>query len=81
MHDKRFLTPDEIAVMQMALQCLIEDTEDGMKDKRFSNEAYLSLREILGNAKSALGKIQVMSGQAFKMDPYKPGDEDEFLKT
>lgn len=75
------LTPEEVTVIQMALQNTIEDLEAVGKDPTipFTPEARKDAREILGNAKSALKKIQSTSGHAVRMDPYKEGDEKDFF--
>lgn len=75
------LSPDEVTVIQMALQNTIEDFETVGKDPTipFTPEARKHSREILITAKSALKKIQSTSGHAVRMDPYKEGDEQEFF--
>lgn len=75
------LTPEEVTVIQMALQNTIEDLETVGKDPTIplTPEARKDAREILANAKSALKKIQSTSGHAVRMDPYKEGDEKEFF--
>lgn len=75
------LSPDEVAVIQMALQNTIEDLEAVGKDPTipFTPEARKHSREILLAAKSALKKISITSGHAVRMDPYKEGDEQEFF--
>lgn len=75
------LTPEEVTVIQMALQNTIEDLETVGKDPTipFTPEARKDQRAILACAKSALSKVQVTSGHAVRMDPYKAGDEQEFF--
>ena len=74
-------TPEEVTVIQMALQNTIEDLETVGKDPTipFTPEARKDQREILACAKSALSKVQATSGHAVQMDPYKDGDEQEFF--
>lgn len=75
------LTPPEITIIQMALQQVIEDNESVTKDPTipFTPEARAIARDIIKNAKSALSKVQKVSGHVVKMDPYQEGDEQEFL--
>lgn len=75
------LTPDEVLIVQMALQQIIEDNEAVSTDSTlpFTPEARTMMRDMLKNAKSALVKIQKASGCAIQLDPYNEGDEKEFL--
>ncbi len=75
------LNPSEVFIIHMALQSLIDDTESVCKNARipFTPEARKDMKDILDNAKSALKKITVVSGSTIRMDPYKEGDEAEFL--
>lgn len=75
------LTPDEVAVIQMALSGLIEDVTEVSQNIKypFTPDARKDQREILQCAKSALSKIAIASGKLIKLHPYKEGDETEFL--
>lgn len=78
---KNALTPKEVAIIQMALQTVIEDNDSVMKDQTlpFTPEARALARDIQKTAKSALEKIQKTSGHAVQLDPYQDGDEKEFM--
>lgn len=75
------LNPKEVAVIQMALGVQIEDMEAAIKDQSlpFLPEVRKDMRDILLNSKLALAKIELASGHNLKLDPYKEGDELEFL--
>lgn len=75
------LTPEEVTVIQMALDVFIEDNEIISKDVKypFTPEARTAMREMLTAAKSAHQKIAKASGHMVKLDPYVDGDEKEFL--
>lgn len=75
------LTPDEVAVIQMALSGMIEDLETVSKDPTipFTPQARKESKEILTAAKSAHSKMALASGMEVKLDPYKEGDENEFF--
>lgn len=75
------LSPDEVAVVQMALSGLIEDMEAVSKDVKlpFTPEARKYQREILTAAKSAKSKFVAASGKEVSLDPYQEGDVNEFL--
>ncbi len=75
------LSPEEVAVTQMALSGLIEDMEAVSKDAKppFTPEARKYQRQILTAAKSAKAKFVTASGKEVSLDPYKEGDETEFL--
>jgi hypothetical protein len=75
------LTPDEVAVTQMALGGLIEDLEAAQKNPAypFTPEARKDMVTILTNSKTALAKIALASGKMLKLDPYKAGDENDFI--
>lgn len=75
------LNPNEVAITQMALSGLVEDLESVSKNQAypFTPEARKMQKEMLANAKSALGKIAVASGKLIKLDPYTEGDENDFL--
>lgn len=75
------LTPKEVAVLQMAIKGMIEDLEDAAKNPSFpfTPQARKEMSEMILHSKSALIKIQNASGHALKMEPYKTGDEIEFL--
>ena len=72
------LTPKEVKVIQMALETLMEDSKAAHR-AGFNPEAKLLLKDMLETAMSALSKIQKASGYAVRLDPYKEGDEKEFL--
>lgn len=78
---KHLLTPKEVSIIQLALQTLIEDHEAVSKDVTlpFTPEARSIQRDILTTARSALSKIVTASGQRVQLDPYREGDENEFL--
>lgn len=75
------LNPNEVAIIQMALGGMIEDLEEVSKNPSypFTPEARKDQRDILSTAKSALAKIVLASGKAVRLDPYREGDENEFL--
>ena len=75
------LSPKEVAVIQMALDVQIEDLVATSKDVSFpfTPEARRDIKDILSNSRSALAKIRLVSGHTLKLDPYKEGDELEFL--
>jgi len=75
------LNPDEITVIQLALQTLIEDSEEVVNtfEIPWTPEARKNMREIGSAAKSALSKIQVKSGVSIGLGEFKDGDEKEFL--
>ena len=75
------LSPDEVAIVQIALKAIIEDLEDAIKnvDYNFTPEARKYNHDMLKFANSALAKIALASGKLLKMEPYKDGDETEFL--
>lgn len=75
------LTPDEVAVVQMALGAMIEDLEAARMNPNypFTPETRKDMKDILSNSKSALAKIAVASGKLLKLDPYKDGDELDFI--
>lgn len=75
------LTPDEVIITQMALSGLIEDLEDVSSNPQypFTPDARKDQKQMLSCAKSALEKIAKTSGRLVQLDPYKEGDEKEFL--
>lgn len=75
------LTPKEVAITQMALSGLIEDLEAVSTNQNypFTPEARQQQKDMLESARSSLAKIAKASGKLVKLDPYKEGDEDEFL--
>ena len=79
--NKNTLTPDEVLITQIALSATIEDMEVIAKDHTipFTPEARKSQRDMLAAAKSAHKKIAAASGQLIQLDPYKEGDETDFL--
>lgn len=76
------LTPKEVNAIQMALTTMIEDVSAMSKDPahNWTKEAKEIYLDILVTAKSALDKIATTSGHRVQLDPYKEGDEKEFLK-
>lgn len=72
------LTPNEVAVTQMALTTMIEGFEEN-KAMPYTPEAKMMIREMRENAQSAFKKLVLVSGHEIKMEPYKEGDEIEFL--
>ncbi|MEP7317192.1 MAG: hypothetical protein ABI921_00570 [Panacibacter sp.] len=77
----KLLTPDEVFVIQMALIKFIEENQSASKNQNFpfTPQARKELHTILTAAQSALSKISHSSGQTVQLDPYKEGDEKEFL--
>jgi hypothetical protein len=75
------LSPQEVACIQMALGVQIEDMEAVIKNPNlpFLPEVRKDMKDILLNSRSALAKIELVSGHNLKLDPYKEGDELEFL--
>jgi hypothetical protein len=75
------LTPNEVAITQMALSGLIEDLESVSTNPTypFTPEARKDQKSMLDAARSAMKKLADTSGLEVKLDPYVPGDEDEFL--
>lgn len=75
------LNPREVAIIQMALGVQIEDLEIASKDPNlpFMPEVRKDMKEILLASRSALAKMEKVSGFLLKLDPYKEGDESEFL--
>ena len=75
------LTPDEVAVVQMALGGMIEDLEAARMNPNypFTPQSRRDMNDILSNSKSALAKIALASGKLLKLDPYQEGDEKDFL--
>jgi hypothetical protein len=82
---KHFDTPFEMKEMnaiQMALLQLIEDVELGsqMQNVPFSPEARAEMKDILQSSKSALSKIQQITGDPRNTLPdLEPGEENEYL--
>lgn len=78
---KNNLTPDEVAVIGMALSGMIEDLETVGKDPTipFTPQARKYQKEILAAARSAHSKISLASGHEVKLDKYEEGDEKEFF--
>lgn len=79
--DKLIITPDETKVIQMGLAEVIESITETMKNPAipFNPEARKSMKQILTVALSASKKIEAISGVSAEMEPYKEGDENEFL--
>ena len=73
--------PAEVAVMQMALQALIEDLGSAASSPKlpFTPEARIEMQNILSNAKSALNKCAIASGKLIELPPFREGDEKEFF--
>ncbi len=78
---KNQLTPDEVAITQMALTALIEDITYASMDITIplTPQARKETADILATAKSALAKIADASGHLVQLDPCKEGDEEPFL--
>lgn len=76
---KNLLTPGEIVVIQLALQMVIDDMTEFLKLKNVSSEGKRAAAASMKDASTALAKISVMSGTLVKMNPYKEGDEKDFL--
>ncbi len=75
------LSPKEVAITQMALSGLIEDLEAVSTNPSypFTPDARKDQKDMLTAARSAMKKLADTSGMEVKLDPYKEGDEDEFL--
>lgn len=75
------LNSKEVSVVQMALSGVIEDLESAMKNQNFpfTPESRKDMKDILSHSKSALAKIAVASGKMLKLEPFKDGDELDFL--
>lgn len=75
------LTPQEVTITQIALSGLVEDLTAVSTNPSypFTPQARIEQKEMLDCAKSALAKIATVSGELVQLDPYKEGDEDEFL--
>lgn len=73
------ITPKEVLVIEMALSAIVEDLS-ALPKGVFNKPDEEVQQDILVSAKSALVKIAQVSGQLIKLDPYKEGDEKEFLK-
>lgn len=75
------LTPNEVAIIQMALSGMIEDLETVSKDPTipFTPQARKDSKEILDNARSAHKKISSVSGCEIKLDKFTEGDQQEFM--
>lgn len=78
---KQQLTYKEIVAINMGLQVLIEDMQAAAKDSslNFNPGARADMKDILANAVSAKAKLTVSSGHEIVMEPYKEGDEKDFL--
>lgn len=75
------LTPKEVFATEMALSAMIEDLEAMVNNQQypFTPEARAEMKDILATSRSAHKKIALASGNLVKLDPYKEGDEKEFL--
>jgi len=75
------LTPHEVMAIGLGLSRIIEDMEALNNDDTipWTPDARKMKAEILNNAKSAAAKIEKATGFECRIDPYKDGDEDEFL--
>lgn len=75
------LSPNEVAITQMALSGLIEDLTAVSTNPEypFTPEARKDQKSMLDAAKSAHAKLAATSGLEVKLDPYMEGDEEEFL--
>ena len=78
---KEHLLPNEILMIQSALQAQIEDLESVSKNPSFpfDPQARKDMNDMITTTKSALAKIAKMSGHLALMEPYKEGDENEFF--
>lgn len=74
------LTPEEVSAVQMALQTQIEELEQVSKEYPLNKDGRETMADLLSKMKSALEKIQKASGHVVRMDPYRAGDEKEFLE-
>jgi hypothetical protein len=75
------LTPQEIAVMQMALDQMISDLKECASNPKlpFNPEARQHMRDILRNAESAHAKLAAVSGHLIQLDPFNPDDMAGFM--
>jgi hypothetical protein len=75
------LAPKEITLIQMALESTIEDLQVTMKNPKlpFTPEARRDMEDMLKTGRTALVKIRAASGNIVRLDPFKEGDEKEFM--
>lgn len=73
------LTSQELIAVMMGLDELIQSMDEVFANNVFNNEARKSAREIIAASKSARVKLESLVGQKFVMEPYKKGDEEEFI--
>ena len=75
------LTPDEVAMTQMALSSIMEDMQAARMNPKypFTPEARKQMNEMFAVAQSAHNKLAKASGKSISIDPFKDGDEKEFL--
>jgi hypothetical protein len=78
---KQQITPKEIKATIIALTGIIEDLESSLKntDFNFNPAARKDMKDLLATSKSALEKFRNTSGFTATLEPYKEGDENEFL--
>lgn len=78
---KQGLSPKEVKTIQMALSIMIEDLESGLKNPTFpfTPDARKDMRDMLLHSKSAKAKIDLTVGHECTVEPYKAGDEKDFI--
>jgi hypothetical protein len=81
--DQQMLTPTEIKTIIVALQGVIEDMGPVINNPKynFTPDFRKGMKDVFTNATSAKAKLEaiVNRGDAFRFEPYQPGDENEFL--
>ncbi len=65
----------------MALDQMLEEMEMVSRDPKynFTPEARSDMKDMIKTGRSAKEKIAKISGHEVKLDPFTPGDEEEFL--
>lgn len=81
MSNKQQITPKEVKATIIALTGMVEDLEAGIKNQNFNFNpaARKDMKDLLETSKSALEKFRNTSGFTATLEPYKDGDENEFL--
>jgi hypothetical protein len=83
MSEQTILSPQETAACLLALAGMIEDLKAVASDPKlpFDQTARKEMREMLSAATSAKLKLEAIAnnGQAFKLDEYREGDENQFF--
>jgi len=74
------LKPEEVNVIQLALDAMIEDVSETLKSVKWNTGARKDLHEILDTAKSAQNKLGVLTGSVLKLAPYVEGDDKKFIE-